>query len=277
MAEVRFENVTAAELFESAAYKIGSVVLSREYRNNSISADCSMFSADTTIFVVFVLRNSSVCWASSEAASRHSSTVCAPKGTLSTLELFSFGVKLSMSPVSFDLQATNPNIKISTKTKAIAEEYHKAYMDALNAPVIQEYKAQYDEWSRIPIEKLDADAAQFRRNEKYMTDSFYAYWVSTHTEEEKAAYDTAWAVVQEKYNAYISMYDSVLLVAQREKTFEEANRLQDEGLMLVWKEYTEMVGFLTEEQITQFPVNESYGYYITWAEIPGNSGYFIDE
>ena len=150
-------------------------------------------------------------------------------------------------------------------------------MDALNAPVIQEYKAQYDEWSRIPIEELDADAAQFRRNEKYMSDSFYAYWVSTHTEEEKAAYDAAWAVVQEKYNAYISMYDSVLLVTQREKTFEEANRLQDEGLMLVWKEYTEMVGFLTEEQITQFPVNESYGYYITWAEIPGNGGYFIDE
>lgn len=90
-------------------------------------------------------------------------------------------------------------------TDGIVEEYHKAYKDALNAPVIQEYKAQYDEWSRIPIEKLDADAAQFRRNEKYMTDSFYAYWVSTHTAEEKAAYDAAWAVVQEKYNAYICL------------------------------------------------------------------------
>lgn len=145
-------------------------------------------------------------------------------------------------------------------TDGIVEEYHKAYMDALNAPVIQEYKAQYDEWSRIPIEELDADAAQFRRNEKYVTDSFYAYWVSTHTAEEKAAYDAAWAVVQEKYN-----------------TYEEANRLQDEGLMLVWKEYTEMVGFLTEEQITQFPVNESYGYYITWAEIPENGSFLIDQ
>ena len=145
-------------------------------------------------------------------------------------------------------------------TDGIVEEYHKAYMDALNAPVIQEYKAQYDEWSRIPIEELDADAAQFRRNEKYVTDSFYAYWVSTHTAEEKAAYDAAWAVVQEKYN-----------------TYEEANRLQDEGLMLVWKEYTEMVGFLTEEQITQFPVNESYGYYITWAEILENGSFLIDQ
>lgn len=157
------------------------------------------------------------------------------------------------------------------------EKIHDAYMDARNAPIVQEYWEQYDEWSRIPIEKLDADAARFRRNEKYVTDSFYAYWVSTHTEEEKAAYDAAWAVVQEKYNTYISMYDSVLLVAQKEKTFEEANRLQDEGLMLVWKEYTEMVGFLTEEQITQFPVNESYGYYITWAEIPENGSFLIDQ
>ena len=162
-------------------------------------------------------------------------------------------------------------------TDGIVEEYHGAYTDARNVPIVQEYWDEYDKWSRIPIEKLDADAAQFRRNEKYVTDSFYAYWVSTHTAEEKAAYDAAWAVVQEKYNAYISMYDSVLLVAQKEKTFEEANRLQDEGLMLVWKEYTEMVGFLTEEQITQFPVNESYGYYITWAEIPENGSFLIDQ
>ena len=47
--------------------------------------------------------------------------------------------------------------------------------------------------------------------------------------------------------------------------------------MFVWKEYTEMVGFLTEEQITQFPVNESYGYYITWAEIPENGSFLIDQ
>ena len=58
MAEVRFENVTVAALFVRVAYKIGSVVLSFEYRNNSTSADRSMFFADTTIFVVFVLRNS---------------------------------------------------------------------------------------------------------------------------------------------------------------------------------------------------------------------------
>ena len=69
------------------------------------------------------------------------------------------------------------------------EKIHDAYMDARNAPIVQEYWEQYDEWSRIPIEKLDADAAQFRGTGESMPDSFYAYWVSTHTEEEKAAYD----------------------------------------------------------------------------------------
>lgn len=155
-------------------------------------------------------------------------------------------------------------------TEGIVEEYHDAYMDARNVPIIQEYWAQYDEWSRIPIEKLDSDSAQFRRTGESMPDSFYAYWVSTHTEEEKAAYDTAWALVEEKYGAYISMYEDVLPVVREEKTFEEVNRLQDEDLLLVWKRYAEMVGFLTGEQITQFPVNERYGYYIVWNDTPGN-------
>ena len=162
-------------------------------------------------------------------------------------------------------------------TDGIVEEYHKAYMDALNASVIQEYKAQYDEWSRIPAEKLDSYSAEFRETGKSMPDSFYAYWVSTHTEEEKAAYDAAWALAKEKYDSYISMKKDVLPVVVAEKTFEEVNRLQDEGLLLIWKGYSEMVGFLTEAQITQFPVSENYGYYITWTEIPGNGGYFIDE
>ena len=161
-------------------------------------------------------------------------------------------------------------------TDGIVEEYHKAYMDALNAPVIQEYNAQYNEWSRIPIEKLDFNAAQFRKAGSSMPDSFYAYWVSTHTAEERAAYDAAWAVAEEKHEAYINIYNVLPEVGEK-KTFEEVNRLQDEGLLLVWKDYTEMVGFLTGEQITHFPVNDCYGYYIVWSEIPGNGGYFIDE
>lgn len=63
------------------------------------------------------------------------------------------------------------------------------------------------------------------------------------------------------------MYDDFPKVCA-ERTFEEANRLQDEGLMLVWKGYSEMIGLLTGEQIMQFPVNERYGYYIVWADTP---------
>lgn len=147
------------------------------------------------------------------------------------------------------------------------ERIHDAYMDARNVPIVQEYWEQYDEWSRIPIEKLDSYSAQFRGTGESMPDSFYAYWVSTHTKEEKAAYDAAWAIAQEKYNVYISMYDDFPKVCA-ERTFEEANRLQDEGLMLVWKGYSEMIGLLTGEQIMQFPVNERYGYYIVWADTP---------
>lgn len=147
------------------------------------------------------------------------------------------------------------------------EKYHDAYMEALNVPIIQEYEAQYDEWSRIPIEKLDSYSAQFRGTGESMPDSFYAYWVSTHTEEEKAAYDTAWALASEKYDAFFNMYEYIPQVCA-ERTFEEVNRLQEEGLMLVWKGYTEMIGLLTEEQIVQFPVNERYGYYIVWADTP---------
>ncbi len=155
------------------------------------------------------------------------------------------------------------------------EKIHDAYMDARNAPIVQEYWEQYDEWSRIPIEKLDADAAQFRGTGESMPDSFYAYWVSTHTEEEKAAYDAAWAAAQEKYNVYISMYDDFPQVCA-ERTFEEANRLQDEGLMLVWKGYSEMIGLLTGEQIMRFPVNERYGYYIVWADTPETGEFATD-
>ena len=147
------------------------------------------------------------------------------------------------------------------------EKYHDAYMEALNVPIIQEYEAQYDEWSRIPIEKLDSYSAQFRGTGESMPDSFYAYWVSTHTEEEKVAYDTAQALVSETYDAFFNMYEYIPQVCA-ERTFEEVNRLQEEGLMLVWKGYTEMIGLLTGGQITQFPVNERYGYYIVWADTP---------
>lgn len=147
------------------------------------------------------------------------------------------------------------------------EKYHDAYMEALNVPIIQEYEAQYDEWSRIPIEKLDSYSAQFRGTGESMPDSFYAYWVSTHTGEEKVAYDTAQALVSETYDAFFNMYEYIPQVCA-ERTFEEVNRLQEEGLMLVWKGYTEMIGLLTGGQITQFPVNERYGYYIVWADTP---------
>lgn len=147
------------------------------------------------------------------------------------------------------------------------EKYHDAYMEALNAPIIQEYEAQYDEWSRTPIEKLDSYSAQFRGTGESMPDSFYAYWVSTHTEEEKVSYDTAQALVSETYDAFFNMYEYIPQVCA-ERTFEEVNRLQEEGLMLVWKGYTEMIGLLTGRQITQFPVNERYGYYIVWADTP---------
>lgn len=156
------------------------------------------------------------------------------------------------------------------------EKYHNAYIDALNVPIVQEYKAQYDEWSRTPTEKLDAYSAQFRDDGKPMSDSFYAYWVSTHTEEEKAAYDAAWALVEEKYDAFFNMYE-YMPRAHTERTFEEANRLQDKGLMLVWKDYSEMEGLLTGEQIMNFPANEKYGYYITWAETPETGELTTDE
>ena len=170
-------------------------------------------------------------------------------------------------------------VVLSSVTTDIAEErerIHDAYMDARNVPIVQEYWKEYDEWSRIPNGKLDSYSAQFRGTGESMPDSFYAYWVSTHTEEEKAAYDTAWAVAQEKYNVYISMYDDFPKVCA-ERTFEEANRLQDEGLMLVWKGYSEMIGLLTGEQIMQFPVNERYGYYIVWADTPETGEFAIDE
>lgn len=156
------------------------------------------------------------------------------------------------------------------------EKIHDAYMDARNVPIVQEYWEEYDKWSRIPIGKLDSYSAQFRGSGESMPDSFYAYWVSTHTEEEKAAYDVAWATAQEKHNVYISMYDDFPKVCA-ERTFEEANRLQDEGLMLVWKGNAEMIGLLTGEQIMQFPVNERYGYYIVWADTPETGEFAIDE
>ena len=150
------------------------------------------------------------------------------------------------------------------------KKLHDAYMDALNEPIVQEYRAQYDEWSRIPIEKLDSYSAQFRMTEESMPDSFYAYWVSTHTKEEKAAYDTAWALVEEKYVAFSSTYEDLLPEASAERTFEEVKRLQGKGLLLMWSKGTEMVGFLTGEQIMRFPADERYGFYITWADIPEN-------
>ena len=71
------------------------------------------------------------------------------------------------------------------------------------------------------------------------------------------------------------MYDDFPKVCA-ERTFEEANRLQDEGLMLVWKGYSEMIGLLTGEQIMQFPVNERYGYYIVWGDTPETGEFATD-
>lgn len=103
--------------------------------------------------------------------------------------------------------------------------------------------------------------------EKHDPDELYKkYWYDTHSEDEIEAYEKAFANLLEASTAYNEWINSDEYIAiDKDIRKEECARLVGLGYDLQAFDYM-IAGYLTKEQIEDFPATNEFGYIIEWAD-----------
>lgn len=160
--------------------------------------------------------------------------------------------------------------------------YHGKTMDEYrNEPIRKLYRNEYDKWKEeiyIPLDKEMTAAEQNGEEyaqgwEKHSPDElFEEYWYETQPEDVIAEYELACERYDKADKAFIAWKDSD---APKEITYElyetDSIRLNALGYDLEVNTenpeiFVELAGYLTRQQIEEFPASNEYGYIIMWAD-----------
>lgn len=145
-------------------------------------------------------------------------------------------------------------VKISVNDYETAKLFHDRIANASLAEPIRERYVAYCIWcDETGMEWGTEECHRYCKYPEYVEILFEDHWRKTASEEDQQAYDDA-----------VARWDEVLKEAYGKILSAEAERLIKKGLLVEYDGEHAINGYLTAEQIRDFPVSDEYGMYLYW-------------
>ena len=151
-------------------------------------------------------------------------------------------------------------------------EAHDRYLQCWEDPAVLNYERMYADWLKNIYQPGTLDLAMEAKGADLSRERFAEYWAETASAADRNAYEEASARRQRAWDAYLNrVADSAAEKAMREADrTRELLRLSEAGIALSFDETANCLrGFLTKDQILQFPAHPSFGYQIHWTNREG--------